>query len=345
MANYKEVDETLDLVHDHATTEQIQALLRTQKGHENVKITADNKKLVVYRNLRDAVESRAIDIEKVFDLIRDSEENGQQHIFYYKPKTRTIANALTFDSIAKQLFGKDWETKLQNFPAIKQRPNTYQRSDFRKLLKKPTDWILKVYGHTVVTRFTGKTEERQANHFWREYVAEDLRIVLMARWNAPDLLEIRVQRNESRRRVEEWHNKMWEMLGPAVVRRQFDPWELSKGIANLISEQRNNKDIYSFRDASVIDKSGVHATFQMYEDQGGDLFASIETRDSIEGYLSAKSDFKGLTVTWEKQKSGTPQKDLRVFLAARERHETVAGAHSSREDLDYVTNQLRRFNK
>jgi hypothetical protein len=78
MANYKERDDTLALVYDHATTEQIQALLRTQKGHENVKITAENKDQVVYRNLRDAVDSRAIDIEKVFDLIRDSEENGSQ---------------------------------------------------------------------------------------------------------------------------------------------------------------------------------------------------------------------------------------------------------------------------
>jgi len=345
MANYKELDETLALVYDHATFEQIQALLRTRKGDENVKITAETKEQIVYKNLRDAIDARAIDIEKVFDLIRDSEENGSQHIFYYKRKRSTPLEALAFDSVARQLFGKDWETQLENFPAIKQRPNSYQRSDFRKLPKRPSDWVLKVYGHTLVTRFTGKTEERQANHFWREYVTEDLRIVLMARWNAPDLLEIRVQRNESRRRIEEWHNRMWEMLGPAVVRRQFEPWELSKGIANLITEQRNNKALYTFRDASVIDKSGVHATFQMYEDQGGDLFASIETRDSIEGYLSAKGDFKGLTVTWEKQKSGTPQKELRVFLAARELHETVVSAHSAREDLDYVTNQLRQFNR
>jgi hypothetical protein len=158
-------------------------------------------------------------------------------------------------------------------------------------------------------------------------------------------LEIRVQRNESRRRIEEWHNKVWEMLGPAVVRRQFEPWGLSKGIANLISDQRSNKDFYNFRDARLIDKSGVHATFSMYEDQSGDLFASIETRDSIEGYLSAKSDFQGLTVTWKQQNSGTPQKDLRVLLAPRELQEMVAAAHSSREDLDYVTNQLRRFNR
>lgn len=345
MANYKEIDETLALVYDHATAEQVQALLRTRKGHESVRITAEDKDQLIYRNLRDAIDSRAIDIERVFDLIRDSEENGSQHIFYYKRKRTTPPEALAFDSVGRQLFGKDWEATVENFPAIKLRPNNYQRSDFRKLPLKPSDWVLKIYGHTLVTRFTGKTEERKANHFWREYVTEDLRIVLMARWNAADLLEIRVQRNESRQRIEQWHNQVWDMLGPAVVRRQFDPWDLSKGVNSLLSEQAKNADVYKFRDARAETKSGVIASFQMHEDRGGDLFASLETRDSIESYLEAKSDFSGLTITWLKQRTGTPEKDFRMLVAARERHETVVHAHSSRKDLDYATNQLRQFNR
>ena len=66
MANYKELEETLALVYDHATFEQIQALLRTRKGHENVKITAEKKEQIVYQNLREAIDARAIDIEKGF---------------------------------------------------------------------------------------------------------------------------------------------------------------------------------------------------------------------------------------------------------------------------------------
>jgi hypothetical protein len=201
-------------------------------------------------------------------------------IFYYKPKSKAIANALTFESIARQLWGANYQKTLDAFPAIKLRPNTYQYSDFRSLQKKAKDWILKVYGHTFVTRFTGKTVSRAAHIFWKEYIEEELRIILMARWNNPDLLEIRVQRNESRRRVEEWHDKVWAMLKPALVRGQFNPWELSKGMGNLITQQSRHTKVYSFRDASVVDTTGVHASFQTYEDQGN--LAGIETRDSLQ---------------------------------------------------------------
>ena len=56
MSNYKELDEALELVETLATTEQIQALLRTRKGDKNVRIGAENKNAVVFRNLREAVE-------------------------------------------------------------------------------------------------------------------------------------------------------------------------------------------------------------------------------------------------------------------------------------------------
>ncbi len=345
MGDYKELEDALSLIKNLCTAQQIQDLLRTRKGQENVRITAENKDELVDRNLRQAVESGAIEIEKVFDLIRSSEENGNQHIFYYKPKSRAIADALTFESIAKQLWRANWKETVDNFPAIRLKPNDYQYSDFRQHATKPKDWILKIYGHTVLTRFTGKIEHRGDNIFWKEYVEEPLRIVLLARWNSVGLLEVRVQRNESRRRINEWQTRVWDMLKPALVRAQFDPWLLSKSMAQLIEKQVENNKVYSFRDASVVDTAaGVHVSFEAVLDDGN-LFASLETRDSLQKYLNAKSDCNGLTVTWMKQSNGKPQREMRTLLAARERHEMIALAHCSGEDLDYVTDQLRRFNK
>src|SRR5205085_9276660 len=121
-----------------------------------VRISAETKDDLVGRNLREAVEAKAINLEAVFDLIRSGEENGNQHIFCYKPKSLSIANALTFESIARQLWKKDWEQIVEGFPAIKLKPNDYQYSDFRPHPTKQNDWILKIYGHTVLTRATGK---------------------------------------------------------------------------------------------------------------------------------------------------------------------------------------------
>src|ERR1051325_3096045 len=126
MSNYKELDEALSLVKNLATIEQIQGLLRTRKGEENVRITANTIDELVNSNLRTAVEKRAIEIEKVFDLIRDAEENGNQHIFYYKVNSTAIADALSFEKLAPRMWGADWKKKLEDdFPAIKLKPNDY----------------------------------------------------------------------------------------------------------------------------------------------------------------------------------------------------------------------------
>jgi hypothetical protein len=344
MSAYKELEDALSLVKKLCTTEQIQDLLRTRKGHENVRITAEKKDDLVDRNLREAVENRAIKVEEVFELIRAAEENGNQHIYYYKPKSKAIADAITFESIAERLWKRNWKETVEGFPAIRLLPNTFQYSDYRRHPTKPKDWILKIYGHTTLTRFTGKVEWQDEHTFTKEYVEEDLRIVLLARWNSTaGLLEIRVQRSESRTRMQDWHVKVWGMLSPALVTSQFDRWELSKAMAQLVKNQTANKEVYNFRDARVID-AGVKVSFEAIEDEGT-LFSSDETRQSLGRYLAANGECNGLTVTWLKQSSGKPQKDLRTLLAARERHEMIVFAHAPGEDLDYVTDQLRRFNK
>lgn len=356
MANYKELDETLALVYDQATTEQIQDLLRTRQDNKNVKITAEKKEQLVYRNLKVAVESRAIDIEKVFDLIRDAEENGSQHIFYYKAKSKAIADALAFEKVAPRFFGSNWEKKLQDdFPQIKLTPNHFKVSDFRQLKKKPKDWILKIYGQIIVEKLTPEEEAEGTTSLWRKFVFQSLRIVLMARWNSgPDLMEIRVQRDTSHKRVEGWHNVVWEKLNPHVMRRQFDPWPLSEMMANLISKRGQNKTLYTFRGAQLGDGAGNQATFET-ETETGDLFATNEMTSSMESLVKRRPP-KGLVVTWLNQKGGIPSKELRTLLGIKQSenmrkftgelsNEIIISAHCSADDVDYITGQLRSFSK
>jgi len=94
MSNYEEVEDALQLVQQLCTVEQIQTLLRKHKGNEHIRISAETKDNLVGRNLRKAIEENALDVSEVFDLIRHAEENGNQHIFYYKPQVKKIADAL-----------------------------------------------------------------------------------------------------------------------------------------------------------------------------------------------------------------------------------------------------------
>jgi hypothetical protein len=337
-----ELDDALALAEELCTSDQIKNLLRKRKGDEHVRLTAESKEDLVHRNLREAISAKAIGIEEVFDLIRLAEENGNQHIFYFLPGSKRLAASLTYESMARQLWGSSWEKHVAQFPSIRLKPNDYRHSDFRRLNKKPQDWILKIYGQNVITRFTGRTEQR-GKSIWREYVQEPLRIVLSARWNSPDVLEIRVQRNESRRRVEEWLQRVWSMLSPALGPSQFDAWQLKKPMARIILEHEKHADVYTFRDASI-DDMGVHASFQAYSDEG-DLFASQRSIDAIRSYINADGDCRGLSVTWLANPHAAPQQEVQTLLGAKGTNEMIVPGHCLPGDLDYVTDQLRSFSK
>lgn len=346
MATYKELDEALSLVENLCSTEQIANLLRRHKGTKNVRISAETKEDLVARNLRTAIEANALDIQEVFDLIRSSEENGNQHIFYWRPTNAKLANTLTLGHVAGQLWGSNWQKVVGTFPSIRLKPDDYKYSDFRAVsTRKPKDWMLKVYGHKTIVRATGKTKPEAPGVFWREFIEESLRIVLSARWNHPDLLEIRVQRNESRKRIEEWHKQVWTMLSPALVRTQFAEWPLSVPMRRITLDAEKNAKLYEFRDAGILDKDeDVVASFQSVSDQGN-LFKSQQTIASIKSFLEAGGNLNGLAVKWFANPNSEPQEELRVLLSAKESNEMVVSGRCNAGDLDYVTDQLRTFSK
>lgn len=345
MSHYKELDEVLSLVENLCTADQVRDLLRTRKGEENVRISAEDKGDLVRKNLRNAVELKAIEIEKVFDLIRDSEENGNQHIFYYRASQK-LAEALTFEHVAKQLWGSSWNKAVAEFPSIRLKPDSYRFSDFRLFSpRKPKDWILKIYGQKTIMRATGKTDTHADGSLWRQYVPEALRIVLCARWNSPDLLEVRVQRNESRKRIEEWHRQVWTLLSPAMIMGQFKPWELKASMRNIAFEAEQNAEIYDFRDVGVIDEpNDILGNFQAVADDGI-LFKSQLTSKAVKGFIQAGGDLNALAVRWLARPTSEPREELRTLLGAKDLHEIVVAGHCNSRDLDYVTDQLRGFSK
>lgn len=345
MTHLNDLDEILSLVEKLCTAEQVRDLLRTRKGDENIRISAEDKEQLIRRNLRTAVESKTIEIQKVFALIADSEENGNQHVYYYRAPQK-LAELLTFEHVARQIFGASWEKAVAGFPSIRLKPDGYKISDFRHFTeRKPKDWILKIYGQKTILVSTGKTNTEADGSVWRQFVPENLRIVLSARWNHPDLLEIRLQRNESRRRVEEWDKLVWSMLAAAMTREQFRPWELKAAMRNIALQAEDNTEIYDFRDVGVVDEANdILGNFQTVSDEGI-LFKSQLTREAVKGFLESGGELNALAVRWLARPTSEPREEIRTLLGSRQLHEMVVAAHCLPGDLDYVTSQLRAFSK
>lgn len=339
-------DELFRLVELLCTTDQIKRLLRLGKEREeDVRITAEKKTDLVQRNLKEALSAGAVNLEQIYSMVRTAEENGNQHIFYFKPRSKSYADTLTLENVARQLWGADWQKK-NAFPNVRVSRNKYICGDFRLWdpATKPRDWIMKIYGLMVIERFTGR-EKEEDDRLYKEFIREELRIVLMARWNNPDLLELRVQQDQSRRRIQAWVDQLWSMLGPAVTKDQFVPWTLAKARRRLIEEEEEHHKIYQFRDTRVIDPVSNRASFETYAPQGN-LFASIESKEAIRTILRApQSQCTHLTVTWLKSDGGILTEDRRTLLGDREPNEVIFPAWSEAKEVDYVTDQLRYFSR
>jgi hypothetical protein len=336
-------EEIFALVETMCTAEQISAVLRLQKGAEGVRITAENKGELVRRNLREAVEAKAITEAQVFDLIRGAEENGRQHIFYFRC-SKAYGSKLSLELVSENLWGKNWITKM-SFPRHKLRENDFVWADGRlwNPEKKPRDWVLKVYGDEVHHRFLGESHEDNETLLVKKYAVERRRRVLLARWNSPDILELRVPSDESRRRVIGWVQMLWRMIQVGVQRDEFKEWDLSAARGTMISKAEENKKFYTFRDTTLVDPQSMAATFHPHAPEGG-LFASVAARDAIKGLMKADSECAQLSATWLKG-DGLLSNDLRTYIGGMQTNEMIVREHCEARDLDHVTEQLRFYSR
>jgi len=175
-------------------------------------------------------------------------------------------------------------------------------------------------------------------------VREEYRYVLLVRWNTPDLLEVRVPRDESKQRIDNWMSKAWSMLQPALTRQQFDEWDLNNTRRRLIQEEERHNDCYRIRDARILDSNHAKASFEAHDTQGN-LFAADETTKAIRGLLQAEGECTHVIITWLPQSSAAPTQDVRTVIGHNHPNEVIFSGSLTATDVDYVTEQLRTFSR
>lgn len=249
MARPQLADDLAKLVNDWCAVEQIAQLLRDAKDtSDEVRVTAPKKDVLIEKNLREAVEAGAVPLDKIYNLIREAEENGNQHIFYYRAQ---------------------WAKKM-DLPRADLVENDFIFADLHpwNVALKPHDWVLKIYGHEFVDKYTNVIKEIGENRFTHEFYREGRRIVIVVRWNNPGILEVRIPQTESRKRIKQWLEKTWLMIAPACRPTDFSPWKLTKARARMIDEQKINEKVYRLNHTRVEDEDHNVGTFECHDPQG-----------------------------------------------------------------------------
>ncbi|WP_420237768.1 hypothetical protein ACOBR2_19585 [Telmatobacter bradus] len=176
------------------------------------------------------------------------------------------------------------------------------------------------------------------------YKEQEYRYVLLARWNAPDLLELRVPRDASIIRVDNWYKILRERLRPVIPFDRFTPWSL-KGISKTLFDQQDRyRRVYRLGDAQLEDPAHNVVTFQSFVPDS-DLFGTLATQSAARDLLDHNSTYKHQRVLWLEQDDEKFTGDISCLIGLRADNEVIHLRHQCSRGIDYVTAQLRAFSK
>lgn len=346
------LEDLYELVLDYCNLEPIKTLLREHKQDEglpevlrdDIRISGKNARSIVTENLKNAVTNGAIPESAVFHLLQEAEENGNQHIFFFRARNKasraTLANA---DAIRKALLGQNSQASA-TIPSLTLLPMGFTWSDFRDYGK--TGWIAKLYGHATKEEEADEKKDASERSRWVKFVQKDIRQVFLVRWrNQPGILELRVPAGNAKRGLDELKHELSQAVDVDTL---CVPWELNS-VRRVVFQQRDavgNADLYECSNWQAIDA-------ESYVLQGGphsqnpdqQVQAASATRQLIEAVAASDEHEKQkLVIHWKPTESNGLKKSLRTILGTvANTHEMIVTAQASSRALDDVVDQLLRF--
>lgn len=203
---------------------------------------------------------------------------------------------------------------------------------------------MKIYGHETREEPTGEVIRDDPERILHVYRQEEYRYVLLARWNAPDILELRVPRDSSVRRIDGWLKLLVSELRPVIPFDRFSPWSL-RGISKTLFDQQDRyRKIYRLGDAKLEDPDHNFVTFESFV-ADSDLFGALATQTAARGLLDNNSTYKHQRILWLAQNDQKIVDDISCMIGLRAENEVIFFRHQTSRGIDYVTTQLRAFSK
>lgn len=342
-------------VQDKVNLKPLKTFLAEFQGIYPGRIVTTGNQPELIEHLRDVVAQKLIPIERVFNLLRECEENGNQTILYYSPKTAAVRELCRDpEAVAARLFGADWE-RTQDFPKLVSLANGYEVVDFRVgLPDKPSDWLLKI-----MTFQESRGEVRQLdrgelvgerfrdNEYAVLYERKVIDAVCLARWNdhpRNGLLEVRVELRGRRDRFKMDVAAVWDRLQRAFEwENDFDPWELGSAQEQMLRECEQHQDTYHLGLTDLLDSDDVGVKYTTSTEH-----VRVDTKpvrlSTIHRILDDGGRCSKLVVTWlPKGSDGNLEDKLRTYGGSRQTNELVISAQTTARAVDYVTNRLRYF--
>jgi hypothetical protein len=340
------------------TSAQISELLKQIQGlskQASKEINRSGTKVELLTNLRNAIESKYASFDQAISLLHDSEENGRQTIFLFKPRNDTTKTKLrNAAAIRRQLFGN---VPPDYFPDFDRPKQGLKWVDFRAgLTGRPNDWILKAYGHhdfehTIKRYRDNESSDHKSFREIREVRVEDVDTVMVVRWRNPDLLEIRVDKLQSTGKAEmlrrlEALKKLLASSGAIDLDRDVVAYSLQVAATNLVKERKASSKqpnvTYRVGSLTLLDRHEGRIDFQpLTADK--DIDEDHGRSAGVQALLERGAMTIRLALEWngDEDRPATLEPPLLFDIEGESVNALSIRSRVSSEVLDYVISKLR----
>ncbi len=334
-----------DIIDQHATTDQIHALLKLYKEEykDDIRLTGSKSELI--GNLLSAMDKRIISFDKIFQLVQDSEEYGNQYIYLFKSSSNPSVDYNNGESIKRSMINS---SEYSKFPKVTLIPPSIQWADFRYPNRGvENSWLAKLYD---VKEKEFKSDESYDSNTGRRiitYETKTSRVTYIIYWNGNDHLEYRISRTifDSSKGLSNSLLTINSKISDGVdINRDFIKIDLSKTIQKFLTLTESNESIYVLLSAKLKDSEDGIATFKTYSDHRGDLLSESSRKNAIKAYLDNNGEGKGVVVRFLAEGSnGDLSRDLNVVLGRDDVNQIIIPAKINPKDYNYVRRKIKDF--
>jgi hypothetical protein len=335
-----------DLLNSHLCTEKqiISRLQRLQEelGSEVVKCSGPTKKEIVdhFALLAGRFETAKIEAQ---NLLRDSEENGAQHIHLYRPKSKEVLTRLADgNSVAHQLWGADWLQK-KKFPKFTLKSEALTIADFRYSERAPGRdfWTLKTYGHKVGWDPQAMNTSDDGEKRWREWHRKESRSVYVVRLNRHSLLEVRVPRAACEKDDRQNMIDALSLISDVVSYNDFEPFCLQKSRRRFYSNRAKYSNRYRIGPFTFLDSKSTAVSYEPHSqtEQVDPAAEAAESADLMNA--NAKTSLRKLCMTWLGDKVLDEHKDgLPIEVGGKNTNRISIPSRSTERVVNYVIDEF-----
>lgn len=295
-------------------------------------------------NLRRAVSENLITREQAYELLRETEENGRQHILYFVPKN--VANTseeMKAENVAKKIWGRKWKEEA-GFPKFTKLAPNLMFADFREVQPANTNyrtWWLKLYAVATSKKLT-KTEHKGETQVIETYDIVTERVVYVVRWHSFGVLEVRLPSGYSAKVREQMFELVMAKIGNAIPMDAMKPWDLKNARSRLMREWESHKDIYTLGSTEAMDGDGYRTKLTPPSAEEV-LNNSKGQKEIVKVLIKEDATSEEIAVIWQLDANKNIREPFKSVIGSDGTNHVYLAASLKSREVDYVTLKLREF--